>query len=81
MRLPTLFVVLGGVLMTANTSPVELELYRGDLTDHAVPLNISPKCAVCIAQCVGFVVLCSVACGPGEIFTPAACAVCSQSWN
>lgn len=73
--------LLGGASLGANASPVELGLELGlglglherELDERAVTF----KCVTCIVQCVAWFSGCVAACGPFEIFTPIACAVCS----
>ncbi len=73
--------LLGGVFLRANASPVELGLELGlGLGLHERELDeraLSFTCVTCIGQCIGWVAGCVAACGPFEIFTPIACAVCS----
>jgi len=81
MRLSTLAVALSGVFMTVSTASLKPELYESALTDRVVPIDgISTTCGICIYQCMAYVFICAVACGPGELLGPIACAVCPLSW-
>lgn len=80
MRLHNLcLLLLGDFVLGAYASPLEfgLGLYERDLGERAMNF----KCVTCIAQCVGWFAGCVAACGPFEIFTPIACAVCSLVWD
>lgn len=70
--------LLEGFFLGANASPVELglDLYERDLGERGMKF----RCATCITQCVGWFGGCVAACGPFEIFTPIACAVCLLVW-
>ena len=79
MRCFDLIVLLGGVLLTAKASPVELELYGRNLIHHEEERGLVAKCVVCIVQCTTYVVLCGLACAPGAVFGPVGCVVSSPS--
>lgn len=76
MQIISSYLLLGSILLTATASPVELGLYERDIFERQlIERRITAKCALCISQCIGYVALCAVACGPGEVLGPLGCAV------